>query len=233
MDSPIPNNRYIGWGDLTYLLYRGETWCQVMYPISQGWRIAWCLTADYERYIKWDRTFDGTDLRVKALLDVALSQVGYHEKYGLYDLDSFYGDPGANNYTKYGKYLDDMWTQGYHLYNDGHKNGFGWCEIFVDWCFMYTFGFERTLEMTGQAKDGNGSSARHSYYYYKERGDEPRLGAQIFFYRDGTIGHSGLVYDFDSSSVYVVEGNSDNAVSLKEYDRWDPSIVGYGYPEYK
>mgnify|MGYP000553177094 FL=1 len=68
-----------------------------------------------------------------------------------------------------------------------------------------------------------------------------RQGVQIFFQREGTICHTGLVTGVDDSRVYTVEGNTSSetgivanggCVAQKSYDLHDPGIAGYGRPDY-
>lgn len=61
----------------------------------------------------------------------------------------------------------------------------------------------------------------------------PKVGDQIFFVdSDGDLAHTGIVYDCDGDNVFTVEGNSGNAVKVKNYKLTDTSIAGYGRPNY-
>lgn len=56
------------------------------------------------------------------ILSVAASQIGYLEKKSNSQLDSFTGNAGSNNYTKYAR---DIWPS---------LQAQPWCDIFVSWC---------------------------------------------------------------------------------------------------
>ena len=176
------------------------------------------------------------------LLEVALAQVGYLEKANNSNLDSMTGNPGYNNYTKFARDLDKLgW-----FYN-GPKNGYAWCDVFVDWCFVTAFGAEEALKLLQQPKKSCGAGCSYSANYYKNNGqfytNNPKPGDQIFFYNSGRndIAHTGLVYDVDASYVYTVEGNTSGSsgvvangggVFKKKYSRSYNRIYGYGRPKY-
>lgn len=181
---------------------------------------------------------------IEKVLRVALGEVGYQEKETNEGLDIPEGNPGDENFTKYAWDLDAL-----DFYN-GHKNGFAWCDVFVDWCFVTAFGEEKALEMTfqpGWHVLNRGAGCRHSRRYYKLRGrlyDAPQPGDQVFFFApDGeTVCHTGLVYDVDDTNVYTVEGNTHpgdgveangNRVCKKKYLLTDKCLAGYGRPEYR
>ena len=66
------------------------------------------------------------------------------------------------------------------VYN-GDKNGYAWCDIFVDWCFIYTFGLELGMALLCQAKEGLGAGCTYSARYYEEKGQfhtSPRPGTR-------------------------------------------------------
>lgn len=63
------------------------------------------------------------------VIKVALAEVGYHEKASNKNLDDKIANSGSKNYTKYSR---DLAAAGYY---NGNKQGFEWCDVFVDWCF--------------------------------------------------------------------------------------------------
>lgn len=174
------------------------------------------------------------------LIQTALNEVGYLEKASNNQLDSKTGNAGSNNYTKYARDLDNM-----KVYN-GPKNGYAWCDVFADWCFIQTFGLENGLYITCQPKGGYGAGCRESMNYYKNAGrlfTSPQIGDQIFFKNNsGEILHTGIVVNLDASNVYTVEGNTSSAsgvianggaVERKSYSRGYSKIAGYGRPKYE
>ena len=149
----------------------------------------------------------------------ALGEVGYTET--------------PDNKTKYAEYIDTT----YPLFYNGKKNGYDWCDVFVDCGFLQCYGYENALRLLCQPEESAGAGVGYSADYYKEKGQfhsSPKVGDQIFFYNQeiGERTHTGLVVDVDSSYVYTVEGNSSNAVRKHTYSLNDSSIYGYGRPNY-
>ena len=103
----------------------------------------------------------GTAERV---LDIARAEIGYLEKASNAQLDSKTANAGNKNYTKYARDLDNL-----GMYN-GRKNGYAWCDVFCDWCFIQAFGLELALKMTGQKLGGYGAGCTESANYYKAMG---------------------------------------------------------------
>lgn len=176
------------------------------------------------------------------LLEVAFAQVGYLEKKSNSNLDSMTGNAGYNNYTKFARDLDKL---GY-FYN-GPKNGYAWCDVFVDWCFVTAFGPEEAMKLLNQPKKSYGAGCGYSRDYYKKKGQfyisNPKPGDQIFFWNSSKSGvaHTGIVYDVDSTYVYTVEGNTSSAsgvvanggaVAKKKYKLNYSRLCGYGRPNY-
>jgi hypothetical protein len=169
---------------------------------------------------------------LEKVLSVAKNEVGYCEKKSNSQLDDKTANAGDKNYTKYAKYLDDLKD----FYN-GRKNGYAWCDIFVDWCFVIAFGVERALELLCQPKKSCGAGVGYSCDYYKAKGQfytDAQIGDQIFFQDGkGVRIHTGLVYNVDDKYVYTIEGNTSNKVQMKKYLKTSKSIYGYGRPKYK
>ena len=162
----------------------------------------------------------------EAVIKVAESQIGYHEKASNSQLDDKNANAGNNNWNKYARDIDEKYPDFYN----GKKNGYDWCDIFVDWCFITAYGRSDAQRLLCQPNNSLGAGCEYSYGYYKvngQTGSIPKKGAQIFF---GDLDHTGIVVDFDSSYVWTVEGNSGNEV--KKYSRNDSWIYGYGYPKY-
>ena len=162
------------------------------------------------------------------IISIALAEVGYREKASNAALDDPLANPGGGNWNKYAR---DLAAAGYY---NGDKNGYAWCECFVDWCFWKAFGEEgqRIQCQTGEL----GAACIYSMQYYKQQGRcdmNPRPGDQIFFYGGGTIGHTGIVTAVSDSTVTVVEGNSSDRVQQLTYRRGDSRIAGYGHPWYE
>lgn len=162
------------------------------------------------------------------VIDVALSQVGYKEKASNSQLDDPTANAGSNNWNKYARDIDEKYPDFYN----GKKNGYDWCDIFVDWCFITAYGRSDAQRLLCQPNHSLGAGCEYSYGYFRDKGQTgsyPKKGAQIFF---GDLDHTGIVVDFDSNYVWTVEGNSGNEVKKKKYSRNDSWIYGYGYPKY-
>lgn len=176
------------------------------------------------------------------VIAVSEAEVGYLEKKSNSNLDSKTANAGYNNYTKYARDLDAL---GY-FYN-GAKNGYPYCDVFVDWCFVQAYGVDAALDLLCQPKKSYGAGCDQSAGYYKKKGQfhktNPKAGDQIFFWnsKKTEAGHTGLVIKVDSTSVYTREGNTSGASGViangggvcdKKYKLNDPDIYGYGRPNY-
>ena len=170
-----------------------------------------------------------------AVIKVAEGEIGYKEKATNSQLDDKTANVGTNNWTKYARDIDTKYP---NFYN-GKKNGYDWCDVFVDWCFITAYGVDNAQRLLCQPNKSLGAGCTWSYSYYKAKGQVgkvPKLGAQIFFgkYEDD-LEHTGLVVDFDNTYVWTVEGNTGadvNEVKSKKYNRNYYNIFGYGYPAF-
>ena len=175
------------------------------------------------------------------VIEIAQAEVGYLEKKTNSNLSSKTANVGYNNYTKYANDIDKNYPDFYN----GKKNGFYWCDVFVDWCFIKAFGVEDALELLGQPTKSCGAGCSWSARYFKNINrfyTSPKVGDQIFFKdASGDPCHTGLVYKVTSTTVYTIEGNTSSssgvvanggAVATKSYSRNYSRIYGYGRPNY-
>ena len=162
------------------------------------------------------------------IVAIALAEVGYREKATNAALDDKTANAGASNWTKYAR---DLAAAGYY---NGNKNGYAWCDVFVDWCFFKAYGAvegQRIQCQTGPLGAGCIFSAQ--YYQQKGRYDSnPKVGDQVFFQTGGQIGHTGIVVEVTDSLIVTVEGNSSDQVKKNTYSRTNGYIAGYGHPLY-
>lgn len=178
---------------------------------------------------------------VERVLKTARTEIGYIEKETNSQLDNPTANAGDNNWNKYARDLDALGV----VYN-GKKNGYAWCDIFVDWCFIHTFGLELGMKLLGQDYKGLGAGCTYSARYYKNAGrffSTPQPGDQIFFTNDGgaTSYHTGIVEKVSGGRVYTIEGNTSSAAGVvpnggcvwdKSYPLGASYIGGYGRPNY-
>jgi hypothetical protein len=177
---------------------------------------------------------------IERLISTAKQELGYLEKNTNSQLDSKTTNAGLNNWTKYARDLDSLGVY------DGKKNGYAWCDMFVDWCFIQTFGLESGMQITYQPMKGWGAGCTASAMYYKRNNSfykTPQIGDQIFFTKDNgkNMYHTGLVIGFDANRVYTIEGNTSSdkgvienggSVNSKSYPINYNKIGGYGRPNY-
>ncbi len=162
------------------------------------------------------------------VIAIALGEVGYREKASNASLDLAAANAGTANWTKYAR---DLYQAGYY---NGSKNGYEWCDVFVDWCFFKAFG--KTEGQLMQAQTGPlGAACPYSAGYYKAQGRydrTPRPGDQVFYQENGELVHTGIVTAVGPATITTVEGNRNNAVSRQNRSRSDAYIAGYGHPAY-
>lgn len=175
------------------------------------------------------------------VIKTARAEIGYLEKDTNSQLNDKTANAGYNNWNKFAAFLDDL-----NVVYNGKKNGYAWCDCFVDYCFIYTFGLELGMAMTFQPKKGAGAGCTYSMGYYKKAGrffKDPQPGDQIFFTNDGGASsyHTGLVEKVEDGRVYTIEGNTSSqpgvvpnggAVQDKSYRLNYSQIAGYGRPDW-
>ena len=175
---------------------------------------------------------------IDGLIATAEAEIGYLEKKSNSNLDSKTGNAGSSNYTKYNR---DMraWAKSANI-NDQ------WCQNFVDWCFVTTFGIDGAKKLiytfTNYTPTGSNAFKKRDRYIKRGKG-KPKRGDVIYFYSTakGRIGHVGIVYKVTSSTVYTIEGNTSGASTLvtngggvrkKSYSLTSTYIDGYGSVDY-
>lgn len=175
---------------------------------------------------------------IDSILDIANAEVGYLEKSKqaytenptiLYDKTA---GAGSDNYTKYAKEMDEL-----NVYN-GIKQGYAWCNVFIDWCFVQALGLDRARELligfsAGCTQDWNWLKSAGRIVTDIQRGD------LIFF---GNLSHIGIVEKIEDGKIYTIEGNTSNKVGLiinggevskKEYFISSNLIYGFARPNYE
>lgn len=152
------------------------------------------------------------------LVNNALAQVGYKAD--------------SRKHTKYAEELDKL---GY-VYN-GPKNGYDWCDVFVDWCFYKSFG-KTGFAMLYQPEKGTGAGCPFSADFFRAHNafyETPAIGDQVFFGVPGDEYHTGIVVEIGNITITTVEGNTgggNGQVIKKTYARSGSVISGYGRPKW-
>lgn len=178
---------------------------------------------------------------IAKLVDCAMSQVGYLEKRSNAKLDDKTANAGSNNWNRYAKDIDNKYP---NFYN-GKKNGYSWCDIFVDWCFIECFGYEKALKMLYQPTKSTGAGCSYSAGFYRAHNAfyrKPQVGDQVFFGDYGNEGHTGIVVAVNGNVITTVEGNTSggygvdangDGVYLKKYNISTQYIPGFGRPNWE
>lgn len=179
---------------------------------------------------------------IEKVLNIALAEEGYLEKASNSQLYDKTANAGYNNWTKYAEDLDNI--DGFY---NGKKNGYAWCTMFVDWCFVQAFGAELAQKVLNQPWGANnyGAGVYYSAMYLKDVGrwytSNPQPGDQIVLASStDKWAHTALVYKVDDTRVYTIEGNTSSgndvvvpnggAVARKSYLLTNSRITGYARP---
>ena len=169
---------------------------------------------------------------INTVLNLARSEIGYHEKASNNQLNDKTANSGSGNWNKYAEYLDS-----YAGFYNGPENGFAWCDIFNDYLFVKSFGLNTGREMLCQPMNSAGAGCLYSVQYYKSAGrwvTSPQPGDQIFFsYSAGEVSHTGIVESVTANSVVTIEGNTSDRVARHTYSLSYGSIYGYGRPRWE
>lgn len=181
---------------------------------------------------------------VDKVLNIALAEVGYLEK----SRSAYIKNPnvlyektagaGKDNYTKYGKEMHNIYpsVMDFPAY---------WCDAFVDWCFYKAYGVTTAKSLLGGNFNDYTVASCQMYEKKKALGKTPKVGAQIFFTKNGKSSgchHTGLVYACDAKYVYTIEGNTSSGsgivsnggcVAKKQYliSKYKNKML-FGYPKY-
>jgi hypothetical protein len=151
------------------------------------------------------------------ILAIAAGEVGTKEK--------FEGGHWVNN-SKYNRWFGKI--PGYS--QDGY--GWPWCAAFVTWV-------AHEADLPSLYPKTAGCATAVAWFKNKGRFSEyPAIGAQVFF-GSGGGSHTGIVYKYDATYAYTIEGNTNlsgsaegDGVYKRSRLRRDSYLYGYGYPEF-
>ncbi len=163
-----------------------------------------------------------TGNQAKDIVNVALSQVGYHEGSSGSDLGG--NSSSSANYTEYGRWF-------------GQQSN--WCAIFISWCANQA-GISTSVVKKNAVASGNSCQFGEKKYSFGSR--NPQLGDILYVQNDSdsSVDHVGLVYKVDDTYIYAVEGNFGNKVGTIKYYKdtgrqtyySSTKILFYGVPDY-
>ena len=162
------------------------------------------------------------------LVNVARSQLGYHEGDSIEDLNGT--GSGSSNYTEYG-----YW---YGTQVQGSSSGFykSWCAIFISWCARQAGIPTSIISNATYACAGSDYGDFKNLDFYSRGSYTPKVGDLIFFDWPGDPthwDHVEIVIGVDSSNVTTLGGNtSSNDVKTRSLSLSNSYIRGYGVPKY-
>ncbi|MBR6522007.1 MAG: S-layer homology domain-containing protein [Oscillospiraceae bacterium] len=143
------------------------------------------------------------------LINIALTQVGYHEGENSADRNGMnLGNKG--NWTEYGYYCE--------------CDGYAWCAMFITWC-------ARQAQIPQSVICDSRLARSYSFGVdFEKRGEYmPQIGDLVFFVEPGQEWtHVGLVLEVNDTGIYSIEGNTRDQVRVRYYEFDDEYIKGYG-----
>lgn len=163
------------------------------------------------------------------LIAIAQAEIGYLGKKSNSQLDSKTANAGG----KYTKYARDLAKAGYY---NGNKNGFDWCDVFVDWCFYQLCGKNAAKAEQLEYQTGDlGAGCTWSMGYYKKAGrlyNTPKVGDQVFFGSGDSSYHTGIVETVSDTKFTTIEGNTADKVARRTYYIGHATVAGFGRPKF-
>lgn len=163
-----------------------------------------------------------TGNQAKDIVNVALSQVGYHEGSSGSDLSG--NSSSSANYTEYGRWF-------------GQQSN--WCAIFISWCANQA-GISTSVVKKNAVASGNSCQFGEKKYSFGSRNPQPGDILYVQNDSDSSVDHVGLAYKVDDTYIYAVEGNFGNKVGTIKYYKdtgrqtyySSTKILFYGVPDY-
>ncbi len=160
---------------------------------------------------------------VTDIINVALSQKGYHEGSDENDL--------SGSGTGYADFCEYCNWYGYSC---------AWCAVFISWCARQA-GIPESIIKTNSWADGKGGRfGEKNVYSFSEHCPEKGDIVYVDNDSDPDADHVGLVYDVDEQFIYTIEGNTSHQVYAIKYYRSTgvqsyystTKIVYVGVPDY-
>ena len=154
----------------------------------------------------------------EAIINVAIGELGYHEKASNSRLDSKTDNSGSANYTKYGEWY-------------GINPG-AWCAMFVCWCAnqagISTSIIPKFSKCIDPDSSASGSEKFKAIGRWKDNSYVPSPG-DIIFVKES---HVGIVEYVSGSTIHTIEGNYSDQVKRVTRTVGASTIAGFGVPDY-
>ena len=138
-----------------------------------------------------DYCFDGLTEITRTAIELAFSQLGIYE------------DAGDNRGT---------------MEKYGAGAGVAWCAAFVSWLFGAGQDNNSNNPLDFTASVSNLRSQAQEAGYYSEVGSYTPVPGDIMIQKSNGASHTGIVVAVYGNTIYTIEGNSGDAVRLREYE---------------
>ena len=138
-----------------------------------------------------DYCFDGLTEITRTAIELAFSQLGIYE------------DAGDNRGT---------------MEKYGAGAGVAWCAAFVSWLFGAGQDNNSNNPLDFTASVSNLRDQAQEAGYYSEVGSYTPVPGDIMIQKSNGASHTGIVVAVYGNTIYTIEGNSGDAVRLREYE---------------
>lgn len=177
----------------------------------------------YDRLLEVELTGDH---RYDAV-NIAVSQLGYHEGDCEADMDGL-NSKGGRNFAEYTR----VWGKVDNREGNGVSYGYAWCAAFVSWCLRQA-GVPKDIALT-EISCGRMTTwfKNRNMFYAADSGYTPVLGDIIMFADEDSPSHVGFVLGVKDGKVYTIEGNGGEKVATHSYSLTSSYLYGYCVPKY-
>lgn len=168
--------------------------------------------ADVETQLDWQKLFADypyTESLRENLVGIAKTQVGYSESTLNFEVGS---DGIRRGYTRYGAWYGAPYSD--------------WSAMFVSFCLHYAGADPE--EFPGNAGAASMAELWKALGKYAPADTYDPVPGDLVFFADNTV---GIVAEVQSTAVYVIRGDVENAVGAGVIPRTDASIAGWGSTE--
>lgn len=166
---------------------------------------------------------------LNGFVDRAISFTGYLEKATNANLNSFTANAGYNNYTCFGRDVQNTIGLG--------AQGAYWCATFVVNMLIKEFGLKGAKKALGGSFSIYTPTMVNTFKAAKQWYTSPKKGDLVFFKNSERVHHVAIVTGVTTKYVKTVEGNTSGAsgviangggVCQKTYKLTNSKIAGYG-----